>query len=98
MSAFTVLEQSKSSNAIPLCIKESLKSKMGNRIGFANTILKNEKIIKGKPRVYDSLSKYKNMGSYDILKDRGEHVTLFQLMYSLVNGNRDISVFWVLDI
>ena len=72
---------------------------MGNRIGFANTILKNEKIIKGKPRVYDSLSKYKKMGSYDILKDRGEHVTLFQLMYSLVNGNRDISVFgyWIFD-
>ena len=39
------------------------------------------------------------MGSYDILKDRSEHVTLFQLMYSLVNVNHNISVvgYWIFD-
>ena len=39
------------------------------------------------------------MGSYDILKDRSEHVTLFQLMYSLVNVNHNISAvgYWIFD-
>ena len=65
---------------------------MGNRINFANTILKNERNIKGKPRVYYSLSKYKNMVSYDILTDISEHVTLVQLMDYVVNVNHAISV------
>ena len=41
---------------------------MGNSIDFENAILKSEKKLKGKPRVYYRLRKYKNMGSYDILK------------------------------
>ena len=36
--------------------------------------------------------KYKQKGSYDILKDIIENVTLVQLMDSLVNVNRAISV------
>ena len=56
---------------------------MGNRIDFENVILKNEKTIKGKPRVYYSLRKYKKKGSYDILTDISEHVTLVKLMDSL---------------
>ena len=61
-----------------------MKSEVGNRIDFANGILKNEK-IKGEPRVYYCLSKYKNMGSLKILTDISEHVTLVQLMNFLGN-------------
>ena len=70
---------------------------MVNRIYFANFILKNEK--KGKPRVYYSLRKYKDMGSYDILTDISEHDTLFQLMDYLGNVNHAISVveYWIFD-
>ena len=42
-SAFSIIKQTKAYNDISLCIKESLKSKVGNRIDFANAILKNEK-------------------------------------------------------
>ena len=71
-------------------MEEYLKSKRGNHIDFANTILKNKKI--GEPRVCYSLRKYKNMGSYDILKEISEHVTLVQLMDYLGNLNHAISV------
>ena len=72
---------------------------MGNRIDFANAILKIEKTIKGKPRFYYSLKKYKNMGSYDILTYISEHVNLVKLMDSLGNVNHAISVvgYWVFD-
>ena len=39
-------------------IEESLKSEVGNRIDFENSILKNEK-IKGEHTVYYSLRNYK---------------------------------------
>ena len=72
---------------------------MGNHIDFANTILKNENKIKGTPKVYYILKKYKNRGSYYILTDISEHVTLFQLMDSLGNLNHAISVvgYWIFD-
>ena len=72
---------------------------MGNCIDFANAILKNENKIKGKPRVYHILVKYKHTGSYDVLKDISENVTLVQLMDSLVNVNHAISVVgnWIFD-
>ena len=49
--------------------------------------------------MYYSLRKYKEKGSYDILTDISEHVTLFQLMYYLGNANNAISVvgYWILD-
>ena len=65
---------------------------MGNRIDFAKDTLKNEDKIKGEPKVYYSLRKYKKKGSYDILADISEHVTLVNLMNSLENVNRAISV------
>ena len=65
---------------------------MGNRVDFANAILKKRKIIKGEPRVYYSLRKDKNMGSCNILIDISEHVPLFQLMDYLFNVNHAISV------
>ena len=43
--------------------------------------------------------KYKQTGSYNILKDISENVTLVQLMYSLGNVNHAISVvgYWIFD-
>ena len=76
-SAFSSIKKIKANNAISLRIEKSLKSKLVNRIDFANAILKHEKIIQGKPKVYYSLSKYKNKGSYDILTYISEYVTLF---------------------
>ena len=48
---------------------------------------------------YYSPRKYKKMGSYDILKDISENVTLFQLMNYLGNANHAISVvgYWIFD-
>ena len=70
---------------------------MGNRIDFANAILKDKGEIKGEPRVYYSLRLYKNMGSYNILTDISEHVTLVQLIDSLGNSNHTIGVvgYWI---
>ena len=61
--------------------------------------MKNEKIIKAKPRAYYSLSKYKKKGSYDIMIDISEHVTLVQLIDSLGNVNNYISAigYWIFD-
>ena len=46
-----------------------------------------------------SLAKYKNKGSFDILIDISENVTLFQLMDYLGNVNHAISVvgYWIFD-
>ena len=46
-----------------------------------------------------SLMKYKKKGSYDILTDISENVTLVKLMDSLGNVNHDISVvgYWIFD-
>ena len=91
-SAFVIIKQIKAYDAILLRIEESLESEVGNCIVFANSILKNEKKIKGEPKVYYSLVKYKKKVSYDILTDISENVTLVQLMYSLGNVNHAISV------
>ena len=55
--------------------------------------------MKGEPKVHYSLVKYNKKGSYDILKDISEHVTLVKLMDSLRNVNNAISVFgyWIFD-
>ena len=72
---------------------------MGNRIDFAHAIMKNERKMKGEPKVHYSLVKYNKKGSYDILKEISEHVTLFQFMDSLGNVNHAISVvgYWIFD-
>ena len=76
-----------------------MDSKVGNRIDFANAIFKNENKIKGELKLYYSLKKYKNKGSYDILTDISENFTLVQLMDSLGNVNHAISVVgcWICD-
>ena len=95
-SAFVGIKQIKNTDAISLGIEEYLKSKLGNRINFENAILKEENKIKGEPKFHYILRKYKKKGSYDILKDMGENVTLVQLMDSLGNVNLDISVVGVI--
>ena len=72
---------------------------MDNCIDFANAILKNEKKLKGEPRVYYNLRKYKKKGYCDILTNISENVTLVQLMDKLVNVNNAISVvgYWIFD-
>ena len=56
-------------------IEESLKIGVGNRIDFANFILKNEKEIKFEQIVYYILRIYKKMGFLDILIDISEYFT-----------------------
>ena len=63
-----------------MCVEELLKSEVGNRIVFANHILKNNKINEGEARVHYNLIKYKKMREYKILEDISENVTLVQLM------------------
>ena len=98
-SNFVIIKHTKSVSAIALLTEEYLKSKVGNRIDFANDILKKEKIIKSVPIVYYSLRKYKNMGSYDILTDISEHVMLAQLIDHLGNVHHAISAvrYWIFD-
>ena len=59
----------------------------------------NSKRNKGEARVHYKLIKYKKMGDYKILEDISANVTLFQLMDSLGNVNRAISVVgsWIFD-
>ena len=72
---------------------------MGNRIVFANTILKNEELNKDVAKVHYSVVKYKKKGYYDILKDISDHVTLVQFMDYLGNVNHYIIVvgYWIFD-
>ena len=70
-----------------------MESEVGNRIYFSNDILKN-KTKKYEPKVYYALKKYKQTGSYKLLKDISENVNLVQLMGSFGNVNDAISVFW----
>ena len=53
----------------------------------------------GEARVHYNLIKYKKMREYNILKDMSENVTLVQLMNSLGDVNRAISVVgnWIFD-
>ena len=63
---------------------------MGSHTDFANAILKNEKKVEQK--MFYTLMKYKNRGSYDVLKDMSGYIFLVQLMNYLVNVNNAISV------
>ena len=80
-------------------IEESLKSEVGNRIDFANDILKKKKINVGEARMHYNLIKYNKMREYKNLEDISEQFTLVQLMDSLENVNHAISVVgnWIFD-
>ena len=76
-----------------------MKSKVVNRIYFANDILKHKKRNVGKARVHYNLIKYKKMREYKILEDISKNFTLVKLMDSLGNVNYAISVVgnWIFD-
>ena len=98
-SYFASIEK-KADNSKSLSIEETLTIEMGHRNDFTNAILKNEKKLKGEPRVYYSVKKYKVMGYYDILIDISEYVTLVMLMDPVGNVNHAISVvgYWIFDL
>ena len=58
-----------------------------------------KKKFKGEPKVHYILRKYKNKGSYEIMTDISENVTLVQLMNYLGNVNHAISVvgYWIFE-
>ena len=68
-----------------------MKSEVGNRIDYANDILKKIKNV-GEARVHYNLIKYKKMHVYKILEDISEKFTLVHLMDSLGNVNHAIIV------
>ena len=70
-----------------------------NQIYYANTILKNQKRVKGEQKLYYKLKMFKQNNSFNILNDKSEHVTLVQLMDYLGIANHDISVvrYWIFD-
>ena len=68
-SAFDIINHNADADAISMRIEESLKSEVGNRIDFANDILKNQKRNKGEPKMHYNLMKYNKMGEYKILED-----------------------------
>ena len=80
-------------------IEESLNIEVGNRIDYANDILKKKIRNVGEVRVHYNLIKYKKKGEYKILEDISANFTLVQLMGLLGNVNRDISVVgnWIFD-
>ena len=76
-----------------------MKSEVGNHIDFANGILKNKKRNVREARVHYHLIKYKKMCEYKTLEDISGNITLVQLMDSLGNVNRAISVVgnWIFE-
>ena len=99
VSASASINHNKASNDIPLRIKYSLESEVGNRIDFTNDILKGKNINKVETKVHYSLIKYNKKGLYKILEYSSENVTLVQLMDSLGNMNHAISVvrYWIFE-
>ena len=64
MSDFSSINQNKAADAMSLSIEKSLKREGGNRIDFANAILKKEN---GEQKMYYYLVKYKKKGYHDII-------------------------------
>ena len=59
--------------------------------------MNNKFLHKDEQRLKYNLKKWKNEGAFDILNDISENVTLAQLMDSLGNVNRAISIvgYWI---
>ena len=61
-------------------------------IHFSNYIMKNKRRIKGEQDLQYNLTIWKKNDDFYILNEISEYVTLIQLMESLENVNRDISI------
>ena len=63
-----------------------------NRFYFADAIMKNRSKIKGEQNLRYNLTIWKKNYAFDILNDTSENVTLLQLIDSIGNVNRAISI------
>ena len=84
------------------CIEESLTlhiNKFRNITHFANAITTNIMHIKGEQRLRYNLKVWHKKDAFDRLNKTSEYVTLVQLMDSLGNLNRAISIvrYWIFE-
>ena len=93
-SAFDSINKTNTKNSISKCIGESLTSQVSfsNCIDLSNAAVRNPKKVKDEQKIYYNLNIYRNKGSFNILNNISEHVTLIQLMDYLGNANHAISV------
>ena len=63
-----------------------------DRIKFSNTIMVDKDRNKGKQCLRYKLEQWKEKGTFDIMKNISEHVTLVKLMDLLGNMNHALSV------
>ena len=94
-SAFHIIGEDMAETELSNIIKESLTLQTdiySNRTGFDNAIMTNRMNIKVGQHLIYHLKVWHKKGDFDILKNISEYVTLVQLMGSLVNVNRDISI------
>ena len=101
-SSFHCMVDNRSVYVIVNRIEESLTPQIKeckNRIHFANYIMKNRRRIKGEHNLQYNMTIWKKHYSFDILNDISADVNLLQLMESLVNANRAISIlgYWIFD-
>ena len=70
-----------------------------DRINFTNAIMVDKSRNPGEQRLHYKLEKMNRTGTFDILNNTSEHVTLLQLMDSLGNVNNAVSVvgMWIFD-
>ena len=78
--AFESINKIKSTNDISKRIEASLTSQVSFRyfIDSENDVLKIQKIVKGKQKLYYNMKKYTHKGSFNILNNISEHITLVQ--------------------
>ena len=101
-SAFHCIGYTRAVTALVNHIEESLTlqtKEFKSRIHFANYIMKNRIKINVEQNLQYNLTIWNKNYAFDILNDTSEDLTLVQLMDSLVNVNRYISIvgYWIFD-
>ena len=100
-SYFRIIYEKRSVTALSNHIEESLtfqSNRFRNRIDFVNDITKKKLRQTGEQHLRYNINNWKKKGSFDILNDIHENVTLVQLMDTLGNVNCAISILgnWIL--
>ena len=87
------------SNSITTRIYESLKDSISDRIQFANPIMIDQARKFGEQHLRYKLEQWKKTGTFYILNNISEYVTLAQLLDSLDNVNHAVSAVgkWIFD-